>query len=288
VIDDATYDLPIAATLPDNYLAPFLEKKETKELHFRSSGETSFKVRVKLISSVFTQDPSLNEFFRLMPEAMAPALAAGGGGAENKQVLSMAVDGLPHASPLSCVKWMPFLLNYILKGIATRPSAGEQLWEALNYVVHRYVFLCRVVLLFAACPFVFESDSYLCVLWRISVSSYFKEINRCGLVVAYVNHKYAYLLPSHIFLFLLLHCSELIRRLPFPLCPSQIRQHTGCAASVRPALQTAAVGSAEARRQTGRQKGPEGAATRPKSDRICLVLARTHVQEYGAGARGNR
>jgi hypothetical protein len=52
---DDVYSLPIASKLPKNYIIPFMEGKKTDQVQFCHDGARDFRVRLKLVSSIFNQ-----------------------------------------------------------------------------------------------------------------------------------------------------------------------------------------------------------------------------------------
>jgi hypothetical protein len=48
---------------------PFIEGRESDELHFRHSGLKCFSVRIRLVSSIFSQDEHIYSFLHTFPNS---------------------------------------------------------------------------------------------------------------------------------------------------------------------------------------------------------------------------
>jgi hypothetical protein len=91
LLADEVHDLRIASKLPKNYMIPFWEGKETEDVQFRNGGVRSFQVRVKVVSSIFNQDPHLNDFFGTFPgDKELTALGKGPGDDLLRKSISMS------------------------------------------------------------------------------------------------------------------------------------------------------------------------------------------------------
>lgn len=133
-VSDGRYEIPIAASLPDNYLMPFMERKETDQVHFRNDGKPCFSVDLKLVSSVFNQDPHLNDFFQSFPSAQELDRA---GTSFANDMLKECVEHLRLAESAALVRFMPSILNYLTEVIATRPEAAFHAFVGLIVVIKK-------------------------------------------------------------------------------------------------------------------------------------------------------
>jgi len=153
---DDTYYLPIASKLPKNYLIPFHEGKETDELKFLHNGAKSFRVRIKLVSTIFQQDHGINDFLALFPSDR-DILASK---EQSEKQLRRALSSLQSADDATLIKFSAALFNYLNEQLVTRttPLARYGAFLAIAVIAHK-------------------------------VAMYTNEESRAWLLSAYVQHK---------------------------------------------------------------------------------------------------
>eukprot|EP01006_Ploeotia_vitrea_P040513 TRINITY_DN66428_c9_g1_i1.p1 TRINITY_DN66428_c9_g1~~TRINITY_DN66428_c9_g1_i1.p1 ORF type:complete len:1833 (+),score=1077.90 TRINITY_DN66428_c9_g1_i1:674-5500(+) len=131
-----TYELQVASALPSNYLAPYEDGKDSsdKSTQFYSSSAGSFKVRLRLVSSVFHQDPAVGQSINTFP---SDAELTRSGAAFADSLLWASVGALADAKPQTFVQFLPAILNWLLCVICTSERARDHAFVSLCWVLNR-------------------------------------------------------------------------------------------------------------------------------------------------------
>jgi hypothetical protein len=171
IVDDV-YHLPIAAKLPKNYLQPYMEGKESDDLHFRHSGLKCFSVRIRLVSSIFSQDEHIYSFLHTFPNSKELIAA---GPHHGKELLNKAIEHIHRINPWYTIKFLPALLDYFFELIQNRATVNLPQNNANQIQASYFGFLGLTYLVFRI------SEYY--------VNEAGQGGNRCSILVAYITHR---------------------------------------------------------------------------------------------------
>ena len=152
------YSLPIAAKLPGGYLLPFSEGRENEQIHFRHGGAKCFNVRLRVQSSIFNTDDSVNHFIQTFPNVKELQAV---GADKGRDLCAKAVEAIPKADPLLSIRFLPSICDHLMDLLMTRATSFQSqlfAFQALTLYVHR-------------------------------ISEFFQEPHRCALLVAYITYR---------------------------------------------------------------------------------------------------
>ena len=158
LLKDDVYSLPIAAKLPRGYMLPFSEGREDEQIHFRHGGAKCFNVRIRVQSSIFNTDDSVNQFIQTFPNVKELQAV---GHDKGRDLCQKAVEAIPKADPLLAIRFLPSIADHLMDLLMTRPlSFQSQLFafQALTLYIHR-------------------------------ISDFFNDPHRCPLIVAYITYR---------------------------------------------------------------------------------------------------
>lgn len=115
--------MPIFTELVPNYLS------QDESLKFIENKKPLFKIRLNLVSTLYSTDKHLNNFYDIYENPTGPNFNKG-------------LAGITKAKPRNIIPFLPVLLNQLFKLMCCRKDEESlQIFIAMNRMLHKYVFL---------------------------------------------------------------------------------------------------------------------------------------------------
>eukprot|EP00466_Bigelowiella_natans_P013414 jgi/Bigna1/136600/aug1.34_g11308 len=137
LLNNKTYSLSIAEKLPDNYMIPYESGDSSKErgIKFRFGGERKFFLTTRVVSSMYSTDPGLNEFINSWPTQKELAHLTDEKGVFMDILLDKSLQHLNRAKPRAFIRFLPGLLDFLHEVVATWDHGRIQAFRATLIVV---------------------------------------------------------------------------------------------------------------------------------------------------------
>jgi hypothetical protein len=125
--------LTVCQELPANYL----DEDVISQIKWQEGKKRLFALRLQLVSSIYTQDPHLNNFFhQLSPQNVDSTLNVG-----LYLGLLPAIKQLTVADPFELLRFFPVVLNLLIKVMCSPDSnVGKEAFYAMLYLIKTYSF----------------------------------------------------------------------------------------------------------------------------------------------------